>query len=177
LIDRFVYRVCDLPEVGIHVDMQARTKLVDWLSDCYAMEQGVERFLQRQLSLDETGEENLRTYVEQTKLQGDRVRSCLESLGEEPAPANGATSDALRDLEVLMARSTSDAPMRALVLDYAVKHMEIASYRCVIEAAVAAGEREIVDTCHSIIAEEEGAIAWIDKALPAAASAALGEDL
>jgi ferritin-like metal-binding protein YciE len=140
-----------------------------WLKDAYAMEQGIVETLERQIpQFDEMPEAQakIQEHLDLTKTHADRVRGCVEKLGDDVSHVKSGMANILGAAQGMSTIMASDKTVKHALGDYAVEHFEIASYRAIATAARELGHEEIARVCEDIIQEELEMADWLRMQLP-----------
>lgn len=151
--------------------MDRRKCLIAWLNDAYAMEQGLIPILKNHAKdADEHPDVRARIemHIEETRSQAERLKSCLELLGEKPSAMKSGMASFFGALQAPMTGMSSDELVKNCLTDYATENFEIACYRALILAAQELGEPAIAETCTAILAEEQQMADWLAQQLPTA---------
>lgn len=146
-----------------------RDTLATWLKDAYAMEQGIVEILERQLGqMDEMPDarEKIIQHLELTKTQAERVRACVEHLGEDVSGVKAGLANFLGALQGMSTVMANDKIVKNALANYAIEHFEIASYMANAAAARDLGYEEIASVCETIIMEEQDMADWLEMQLP-----------
>ena len=148
-----------------------RDRLIAWLIDAYAMEQGLIQILEtHSRRAREVPEISARAaeHADETREQAERIRQCLEMLGTTPSTAKSALSTIMGAVEGASTAIFTDELMKNMLADYASEHFEIAAYTALIRAAEEAGETEIVTLLEENLREEEQMAQWLLDRIPEA---------
>lgn len=143
--------------------------LLDWLRDAHAMEKHAESMLQTTASRLEHYPElrkQIERHIEQTRHQAERLRGCIERLGDDTSTFKDTTARLLGMGQALTGLFASDEVVKAAAASYAFEQMEIAAYRVLITAAEQAGDPTTKEVCQEILAEEQAMAQWLDDNLP-----------
>ena len=146
-----------------------RDTLATWLKDAYAMEQGIVEVLERQLEqMDEMPDarEKIVQHIELTKTQADRVRACVERLGEDVSQVKAGLANFLGAVQGMSTVMANDKIVKNALANYAIEHFEIASYMANAAAARDLGYEDIASVCETIIMEEQDMADWLEMQLP-----------
>ena len=148
-----------------------RDRLVAWLNDAYAMEQGLIQILEtHSRRAREVPEISARTaeHADETRAQAERLRQCLEILGTTPSTAKSALSTIMGAVEGASTAIFTDELMKNMLADYASEHFEIAAYTALIRAAEEAGEADVVNLLEQNLEQEERMAQWLFDRIPEA---------
>lgn len=139
-----------------------------WLKDAYSMERGELPLLEAMARETHAFPELTHKVGEHlTKTRGhmDKVRGCLERLGEPTAAI-----DAIPACESSLRPSRLDWSSHRIVKDavrsVAAEHLEIAAYKAILVAAMAADDFQTLKVCEEILDDEEEMAAWLEEHLP-----------
>ncbi len=141
-------------------------QLTTWLNSAYAMEQSLAKVLENHAN-DAKEHPEIRSRIEEhiieTRGHADRVRECLELLGEKPSAVKSAMGNLMGTLQGVSTGMFRDELVKNVLSDCSAEHFEIACYRSLIAAAEEAGKPEIAEICASILEEEEAMAAWLEE--------------
>jgi ferritin-like metal-binding protein YciE len=140
-----------------------------WLKDAYAMEQAIVEILERQLGqFDDMPDAQMKIqqHLDLTKTQADRVRSCVERLGDDISHVKSGIANVLGAVQGMSTVMAHDKTVKDAMADYAIEHFEIASYMAIMAAAREMGHEEIAMVCEGIIREETEMADWLRQQLP-----------
>jgi ferritin-like metal-binding protein YciE len=145
--------------------------LTTWLKDAYAMEQGIVEILERQIDQAEAdgmlqAAAKMREHLTLTKTHADRVRSCLEQLGEDVSKVKSGIANVLGAVQGMTTAMANDRMLKNAMGSFAIEHFEISAYLANAEAARALGYEDIAQVCESIIQEEQEMADWLEAQLP-----------
>ena len=143
--------------------------LTTWLKDAYAMEQGIVEILERQLGqMDDMpdAKEKILQHLELTKTQAERVRACVERLGEDISRVKSGLANFLGAVQGMSTWMADDKLVKNAMANYAIEHFEIADYRINAAAAREMGFEDIANVCETIIAEEQDMANWLEMQFP-----------
>jgi ferritin-like metal-binding protein YciE len=146
-----------------------RDTLVTWLKDAYAMEQGIVEILERQIEqMDDMpdAKEKIFQHLELTKTQADRVRACVERLGDDVSHVKSGLANFLGAVQGMSTWMANDKIVKNALANYAIEHFEIASYMANAAAARDLGYDDIASVCETIITEEQDMADWLEMQLP-----------
>jgi ferritin-like metal-binding protein YciE len=145
--------------------------LTTWLKDAYAMEEGIVEILERQIDQAEAEDmteavAKMREHLAMTKTHADRVRSCLEQLGEDVSHVKSGIANLLGAVHGMTTVMANDRMLKNAMGNFAIEHFEISAYRANAEAARALGYEDIAQVCEEIIQEEQQMADWLEGQLP-----------
>lgn len=158
--------------------MNSRDTLVAWLNDAYGMEQNLIQSLQTQISGADDYPDikaRLEMHLAETRAHEELVRQCLESMGSSPSTVKAAMGMFSGMMSGMMNKMSNDEMVKNCLADFAMEHMEIASYTSLITAAEALGEPYIVNVCRQILQEEESMAQWLLEQIPRVTHAHLSQ--
>jgi ferritin-like metal-binding protein YciE len=150
-------------------DNNQRDTLVTWLKDAYAMEQGIVEILERQMGQFEDmpdAQEKLLQHMELSKTQAERVRACVERLGEDVSHVKSGVANILGAVQGMSTVMAKDRMVKDAMASYAIEYFEIASYLAIATAAREMGHEDISNVCETIITEEQDMADWLEMQLP-----------
>ena len=142
---------------------------VSWLKDAYAMENAIVPVLEKQVDAAADYpdvQSGIKRHLEATRTHAESVKSCLEELGEAPSGLKTGMAELGGKVQGMMQGMPEDGLVKAALQDYSTEHMEIASYKALIEAANELGHPEIAQRCQTILQDEEAMAAWLEQQLP-----------
>lgn len=146
-----------------------RDTLSTWLKDAYAMEQGIVEILERQIDQFEDMPEaqmKIRQHLELTRDQAERVRECVERLGDDVSRVKSGMANVLGAVQGMSTALANDKMVKNSMGNYAIEHFEIASYMILVTAAREMGYEEIAMVCEGILGEEQEMAQWVEQSLP-----------
>jgi ferritin-like metal-binding protein YciE len=146
-----------------------RDTLSTWLKDAYAMEQGIVEILEKQIGqFDEMPEAQakVRQHLELTRDHAERVRGCVELLGDDVSRVKSGMANVLGAVQGMSTGMANDKMVKNAMGNYAIEHFEIASYRILATAAREIGHEDIAMICDGIMREEQEMAQWLEKSLP-----------
>jgi len=149
--------------------MHDRQLLISWLNDAYAMETALIPILEnhaKDASAFPAIEAKDREHAAQTRQQAERIKGCLERLGEQPSKVKTALGSLFGFLQAPATGLFGDELIKNFLMDYATENFEIACYEALITAADQLGETEIAAVCRDILQEEQQMADWIRNNLP-----------
>ncbi|MDT9598555.1 DUF892 family protein [Sphingosinicella rhizophila] len=146
-----------------------RERLVEWLRDAHAAEEQAQTVLRRTASQIEDHQEfcaGLERHGERSGEQADRLKQCLEDLGEGTSLLKELTGQITAFGQTLSGYVVGDEPVKAVLATATMAHMEVTSYRILAVTAKAAQETDIARTCDILLAEEVDFADWLDQQAP-----------
>jgi ferritin-like metal-binding protein YciE len=147
----------------------SRENLTAWLRDAYAMENQAIEILEKQVSRLEHYPDlraKVRSHLEESHRQAERVERCLHRLGTDTSGLKTALGKMVGTAQQLSGLFASDEVLKSGIADYAFEHYEIASYKTLVAAAGEAGEHDVARTLEENLREEEAMAAWLAQHLP-----------
>ena len=147
----------------------SRENLSAWLRDAHAMENQAIEILEKQANRLEHYPElraRVRSHLEESHRQAERVERCLHQLGTDTSSLKTAAGKMIGTAQQLSGLFASDEVLKSGIADYAFEHYEIASYKMLIAAADEAGEHEVRRGLEENLREEEAMAEWLDQHLP-----------
>lgn len=152
-------------------------RLMQWLSDAYAMEQHAETILttlaQRTGGYPEL-KAQIERHLEETSRQAEDIRTCIVRRGGDTSTVKNLIGKFIALGQSLSGVLVSDEIIKSTVATYAFENLEVASYKVVIAAADALGDHETKVICERILREEEAMAHWLDRHLPSTTLRYLG---
>lgn len=149
--------------------MADRQLLIAWLHDAYAMETALIPILENHAE-DATRYPDVqardREHALQTRQQAERLKECLERLGEKPSTVKTTLGSLFGRLQAPVTGMFSDEVIKNFLMDYATENFEIACYEALIAASEQVGEPEVARVCREILQEEQAMADWIRQRLP-----------
>jgi ferritin-like metal-binding protein YciE len=142
-----------------------REVFVAGLRDAYAMEKQAKDMMESQANrLQDYPEMKSRAaeHVRETEMQLDRLRQCLEMIGESPSTIKELGTRAMAAIQSMASAVSTDEPIKETLSGYAFEHFEIASYRSLIELAKQLGEQRMVPLLEESLREEQKMAGWVD---------------
>jgi ferritin-like metal-binding protein YciE len=145
--------------------------LTTWLKDAYAMEQGIVEVLERQIDQAEADDmteaaAKMREHLAMTKIHADRVRSCLEQLGEDVSQVKSGIANLLGAVHGMTTVMANDRMLKNAMGNFAIEHFEISAYLANAAAARALGHEDIAQVCEEIMQEEQEMADWLESQIP-----------
>lgn len=143
--------------------------LTTWLKDAYAMEQGIVEILERQIDQAEDmpdAQAKMREHLTLTKTHADRVKDCVEQLGDNVSQVKSGIANLLGAVQGMSMAMANDRMLKNAMASYAIEHFEIAAYLANANAARELGHEDIAQVCESIMLEEQQMANWLESQLP-----------
>ncbi len=141
-----------------------RDVFVAGLRDAYAMEKQAKDMMDSQASrLEDYPELQSRAaeHARETEMQLDRLRQCLEMIGESPSAIKDFGTRAMATLQSMASSASTDEPIKETLSGYAFEHFEIASYRSLIAFARQLGEQRMIPLLEDSLREEQQMASWV----------------
>jgi len=138
--------------------------LNDWLRDAHAMEEQALTMLKGQQSRIENYpelRERIAEHIRETEDQADSIRSCLERRQTDTSTIKDAGAKLTALGQSLSGLFVGDEVVKGSLASYTFEHMEIASYKMLIEACNVVGDKQTQAVCESILKEEEAMAQWL----------------
>ena len=142
----------------------ADTTLNDWLRDAHAMEQQALTMLKGQesrLNSYPDLRQRISQHIRETERHAELIRDCLERRNTDTSGLKDAGAKLTALEQSLSGIFVSDEVMKGSLASYTFEHMEIASYKMLMEAADVVGDSETERVCKEILAEEEAMASWL----------------
>lgn len=147
----------------------AKDRLVEWLRDAHAAEEQAHSMLSRtasHISDDPQFRAGLEQHAKQSEEQAARLKECLDQLGEGTSLLKTVTGQITAFGQTMSGYIVSDEPVKAVLAVSSFAHMEVSSYRILVEAANAAGQSPIAAQCETLLAQERAFADWVDEQVP-----------
>lgn len=148
---------------------EAREWLVQWLRDAHAMEEQAETMLAAQAErIDNYPElaQRIRQHKEETRVQADRLRECLDGMGEGTSALKDMGGKLMATAQAIGGSFAGDEVMKGSVISYTFEQMEIAAYTTLIAAAEHLGETKVAQVAKANLQEEIAMAEWLNSYLP-----------
>lgn len=145
--------------------------LVSWLNDAYAMEQALEKVLERHAedaADDPVVQHRITEHLAETRQHATSVKACVEGLGGSTSKVKSAITSITGVAQGMMNRPATDTMVKNALADYAAEHFEIASYQALLHAAEELGHTEIMPRLKTILAQEQAMADFLAEQLPGA---------
>lgn len=146
--------------------MSHNQTFISWLQDAYAMEVEIAKVLESHQSAAEDYPEvqdKIAEHLEVTKQHAERVKECLEGLGESTSTVKSMIGTMMGAVTGPSTAPFGDQVIKNSMLEYATEHFEMAAYRNLAAAAEELGHPEIVTMCEEILADEEEMEEWLEE--------------
>lgn len=144
-------------------------RINEWLLDAHAMEEQAETILGGQTHRIDSYPEleaRMKQHLEETRSQARRLEACIERRGAKRSAVKDVIGKFTATMQNLSGFFAGDEVVKGVLASYAFEHMEIASYRILIAACDAAGDRETKAVLEEICREEEAMAKWLSDAMP-----------
>jgi ferritin-like metal-binding protein YciE len=149
--------------------MAHKELLINWLNDAYSMETALIPILENHAK-DAKNYPDIQArdqqHIEETRRHAERVRSCIERLGESPSTLKTGMGSLIGNMQSVMTGAFQDELVKNCLSDFAAENFEIASYKALIAAAQEIGDQETVLACQENLREDEAMAQWLDQHLP-----------
>lgn len=148
---------------------EAREWLVQWLRDAHAMEEQAETMLSAQAERIDNYpelEQRIRQHMAETKIQADRLRECLDGMGQGTSALKDMGGKLMATAQAIGGSFAGDEVMKGSVISYTFEHMEIAAYTALIASAEHLGETKVAQVCRQNLQEEIAMAEWLSTHLP-----------
>ncbi|MBI2511447.1 MAG: DUF892 family protein [Opitutae bacterium] len=144
-------------------------QIIAWLHDAHAMERNVEHVLGWHLKEAQNYpavREQLEKHLAETREHARRIGAALEALGAHASVAKDLAAGAFGALQGMSTGIFRDEPVKNALAEYAMEHLEIATYSALIAAAEGAGFVDLSHTCSDILREETAMALWLEDRIP-----------
>ena len=144
----------------------ARDVFISGLKDAYALEQQTRDMMESQANrLEDYPDLQARAseHLRETENQIDRLRQCLEMIGESPSTLKKLGARTMGAMQSMVHATVTDEHIKDTLTGYGVEHLEIASYRSLIAFANRLGEQRMVPLLKESLHEEEAMADWVGK--------------
>lgn len=155
---------------------KGRELLVAWLKDAHAMENSLVPVLRDHSGHAEGHPEvqgRIARHAEETEQHARMVEECLRRLDEDPSGGKDILGKMMMSVQGKLTGPAEDTLVKDSLMDFAVEHFEIASYKALVKAAESVGEEQIAETCRRILREEQEMAAFLDEHLSPAVEATI----
>ncbi len=145
-------------------DDKLQQKLIDYIQDAHAMEQGVSMMLDSMISSTDDAEitEMLRHHKEETERQEQRLAERLDVLGASTSARKQAQTVASALMKGATDQVRGDQAGKNARDGFTTEHMEIAAYQLLERLAERAGDPETAEVARQNRVEEEEMARKID---------------
>jgi ferritin-like metal-binding protein YciE len=144
-------------------------QLITWLNSAYAMEETLVKVLENHAKDAEDFPEiqaRDEQHLEETRRHLQRVKYCLELLGEKPSTTKSIVGNLSGMVQSVSTGMYNDELVKNFLQDYAAEHFEIACYTSLISAAHEVGRPEIAEICREILQDEQDMADWLLTKIP-----------
>jgi len=143
---------------------KARDLLILGLRNAHAMETQARELLENQS--ERTGDypevqARLRTHLEETRGQLQRLEECLRQFGETESTLKDTASSAIGNLTSMAHAAAGDEILKNAFADNAFENYEIAAYKSLLALCRSAGT-DLSAPLEASLREEQEMAAWID---------------
>jgi ferritin-like metal-binding protein YciE len=149
--------------------MSPKEQLTKWLNDAYGMEMAQIQVLENHAK-DAKDYPDIRArdeqHIEETRRQAERVKQCLELLGEKTSGVKSAIGKVMGTVQGASTGMARDELVKNFLSDFGSEQFEIACYRSLIAGAEDLGQPEIARLCRESLAEEEAMARWLHDRIP-----------
>ena len=144
-------------------------QLISWLNNAYSMEESLAKVLESHAhdakDLPEI-RDRLEEHLRQTRRHAERMRRCLERLGEQPSSVKSMIGALTGMVQGASTGLFHDELLKNFLSDFAAENFEIACYRSLIAAADDLDQPEIAAICLETLSEEEMMAEWLEERIP-----------
>lgn len=146
-----------------------RDVFVVGLRNAHAVENEALSIMNRQLDRLENYPElaaRLRSHVDETQQQVERLDTILADLGEDASTFKDAAASLMGNMAAMGHTVASDEILKNAFADFAFENYEIAAYRSLITMAEAGGFHAAVPPLTTSLDQEEAMAEWLEANLP-----------
>jgi ferritin-like metal-binding protein YciE len=143
--------------------------VIAWLKDAHALEQGIIEALEQQVDVAADHpdvQQGIQRHLEATRSHAETVSSILSQMQASPSSLKEGLAAVGSKVQAMAMGSASDNLVKIALNDYATEHMEIASYKALIEAVDAIGQPNFIPALQGILDEEVAMAQWLEQQLP-----------
>jgi ferritin-like metal-binding protein YciE len=140
--------------------------VVEWLRDAHAAEEQAHTMLGRtaqQIEGHAEFRQGLQRHAEASQGQAQRLKDCLEQLGEGPSAFKTLTGQVSAFAQSLSGYVVSDEPVKAVLATSTFAQMEVSSYRILATAAATARLEQVEALCRALLEEETAFADWLER--------------
>lgn len=144
-------------------------QIIAWLRDAHAMERNMEQVFERHLKDAQefpAVREQLQKHLNETRDHARRLEGALESLHATTSPAKDFAAGLMGALQGMGTVLFRDEMVKNALAEYAMEHLEIATYSALIAAAEEAGLVDLSHTCSDILRQETAMALWLEDQIP-----------
>lgn len=149
--------------------MAEHNLIITWLNDAYGMEQSqiemLERFIKDYDAYPQI-RARLEEHLEETRMQVQLVRSCIESLGGKASATKSFMGKMMGAAQGISTGPYKDEVVKNMLILHAGEHFEHASYLAIAYAAQMHEYDEVADVCLRISNEEKRMADWTESQIP-----------
>ncbi len=106
------------------------------------------------------------TWLRDAHAMERNMESALGSLGATASTAKDLAAGLMGALQAMSTSVLPDEPVKNALAEYAMEHLEIATYSALIAAAEAAGLMDVSHVCSAILREETAMALWLEDQIP-----------
>ena len=139
------------------------------LRNAHALEAQADQLLSRQVERIENYpamKQRLQQHIEETRRQSKRLEQILGAHGTSESTLKDLATGFMGNMAALAHAPMQDEILKNSFADYAFEHLEIASYRALIEMAGAAGDQKSIPLLQESLQEEIAMAEWAGQNLP-----------
>lgn len=143
----------------------ARDLLIVGLRNAHGMENQAEELMERQAERSKDYPQvqaRLRTHLEETRVQKQRLEDVLKSLNENTSTVKDIAMSFMGNMAAMAHAIAPDEILKNALANNAFEHYEIAAYKSLIALARQAGETRLLPILETSLKEEEQMAAWVD---------------
>jgi ferritin-like metal-binding protein YciE len=104
----------------------------------------------------------IQKHIDETRQQAQLVESGIKRRGGDVSAMKDMTGKMTATVHGWSSMMASDEIIKGGMLSYAFEHFEIASYRNLIEGAHMLGDRETMEICERILAQEQAMASYLE---------------
>ncbi len=149
--------------------MNKKDMYITWLNNAYAMETDIVKTLEGQLDDFKDypmTQQGVQKHLDQTKGHAEKVKLYIESNGEQPSAVKSTFASLMGMAKGASMEMMHDKVAKNLLADYATEHLEIMSYKALIETAKLIGDKNSIAVFEEIIADEKSMAEEIERQMP-----------
>lgn len=152
----------------MHHNDELRDKLVKYIEDMYALENQIVEQLEQQVKLTAKFPQiqaRIQQHHDQTQQHRARMEECLNAYDKKPSAVKGALTSIMGNVAGALGGTRSDSLAMTARDDYAIEHMEIASYLLLIATAQAYGDTATARAAEANLRDEVAMASWLESQL------------
>jgi ferritin-like metal-binding protein YciE len=145
---------------------EAGERLVHWLRDAHAMEKQAETMLsgmEGRIEHYPQLRKRLSQHLKETKQQAQRLEDALGGLGGSTSTLKDSAASMTSMMQNMTTTMAGDEVMKGVLAGYTFENYEIGSYRILVAAAEALGEKDVARICRENLREEENMAQWLSQ--------------